>query len=227
MSRFSVYETLRTCFSACNLSAIKQLKQEQVREKMERECVLNQFKLDELEKQIAQQESAKKNCIKAKNLKGAQTCVRERIKLEKKREKIKQTHDFCKTLLEEINDAESIKETVSVLSDAQQAFTSLNAPKLYQKMDKITNQYSEFKDALETTNSMLASENFAGPANADLGDADLEAEFAAIESEIMASINDPKQSENVEILPSAPKNFTSPASTGTVYSSYKRAGIVQ
>ena len=221
MSRFSLrdlsapFSWLSKCYGTCGVSSAHK---EDSQAKLNKQVLLHKYKLDELARKVNEFESLKLACMQSKNAEGAKDAVREKFKLVKKRDKLKEVHDFCLTLLDQISEAASVKETINTLAEAQSTFGSLNAPMLYKKMDRISNNYGEFKDALSETNSML-SENFNNTAYGagEPSDAELLAELEAIDSDLHST------------LPSAPSGVPvvlPPAGSSSILlDSYRRAGL--
>ena len=227
MSRFSLRDlgSPLTWFSKCysTFGASGANKEDQSSQaKLNKQVLLHKYKLDELTRKVNEFESQKLACMRSKNAEGAKEAVREKFKLVKKRDKVKEVHDFCLTLLDQLSEAASVKETINTLAEAQSTFGSLNAPMLYKKMDRISNNYGEFKDALSETNSML-SENFNASSHiaGEPSDAELLAELEAIDTDMSASA----------VLPSVPSashgSHAVPPTPGasSMLESYRRAGL--
>jgi hypothetical protein len=214
MSKFSLRDVLTfpcafgSCLSKCGPAARK----EDSQEKLNKQVLFHKYKLDELGRQIAVCESNKLACVQCKNLDGAKEAVKEKFKLVKKREKVKEIYDFCLTLLDQISEAASVKETINTLADAQRTFGNMNAPMLYQKMDNISKRYVEFKDVLSDTNSMLA-ENFNAGSSGEPTDDELLAELQQLELAC---------GDDAHALPNVP--LVRPTG-GSVAQTYRQAGF--
>jgi regulator of sigma D len=179
--------------------------------------LLHKYKLDELDRKLLDVENAKLACVRSRNAAGAKEAVQEKHKLLKKRNKVKEVYDFCLTLLDQISEAASVKETINTLAEAQSTFGNLNAPMLYKKMDRISSNYDEFRDALAETNTMLAGNMSSAAAGAEATDAELLEELEQL-NVVMSAGSD------VQGLPNAPTS--TPAHTGTsVFDMYRQAGL--
>jgi hypothetical protein len=111
--------------------------------------------------------------------------------------------------------------TINTLAEAQSTFGTLNAPMLYKKMDRISNQYTEFKDALSDTSSMLA-DNFNAATTGGAPEAS-DAELLAELEQLGRDMAGPGSSD----LPNVPVTSTFARSErDSVLNSYKLAGLV-
>jgi regulator of sigma D len=214
MSKFSLRDVLSlpcalgSIFTKCGPTARK----EDSQEKLNKQVLFHKYKLDDLSRQIVACESNKLACVRSKNLEGAKEAVKEKFKLVKKKDKVREIYDFCLTLLDQISEAASVKETINTLADAQRTFGNMNAPMLYQKMDNISKRYVEFKDVLSDTNSMLA-DNFNAGSASEPTDEELLAELQQLEQAC---------AEDSQALPSVP--LAAPTG-GSVLQTYRQAGF--
>jgi hypothetical protein len=188
MSQFSFTNLKRyfeLLFESCTTS--NETRQRASEEKLRQQLMIQQYQQNELERKIQDLETKKATYVQQRRLKEATEVVREKHKTLKKLHKLREMLDFTETLLSQISDAAMLKDTMYTLSEAQSVFKSIDAPRIYKKFDKLSDQYSSFKTQIQDASELMqdrVADVSGGQSFAD--DDDLKKELEAL----MSSIDD-------------------------------------
>jgi hypothetical protein len=221
----------RLFYQSCTIS--REERQKAAIQKLENNEILLKYKVNELERKIADMESQKNLFVKQRKISEAKALVLEKHKLTQRVQKEKAVLQFTQSLLTKIEDQRTLKDTLSTLNDATHAFKTMEAPGMLDKFDRLADTFdvsvTNVTDATRMLNdrmmelSTTTSTGLLSPAL----EAEVEAEFKAIEDEIAREL--------AATLPNAPSSgpHHPPASTSadeiapskSLTSSYLAAGF--
>jgi GTP1/Obg family GTP-binding protein len=201
-------------FANCTSQHERQKKSE---DKLKEQLLTTAYQVRELEKKIEDCDAKKTLFVAQRKLKEAKEVVRERFKLAAKLPKLQSLHEFTSSLLEQISDTATLKDTMLTLHEAQTVFKSIDAPKVYRRFDKLSEQYTIFRDQVAETQEMVNSR--VGDVNTGVSavdDSELNAELEALEAAMSLSA--------ASDLPAVPVS-SQPLGTVTARA-YSKAGLI-
>jgi hypothetical protein len=204
MSRFtcdSLTAHFRTLFGSCYFTPSSE-RQKLARDKLSQQLSFLAYEKKQLEQQIEEHDRRKTALLRAKRVREAKDVVRDKHKLMKKYDKTRELYSFTDTLLEQLNDTTTLRDTMSTIHEAQRVYMSIDAPKIYEKFDRLSDKFVSFQEQVAETQDLVNS-RLAGTTNS-VEDAELLAELEACEMP-PASAVDPTP---------LPAELTPPASAG-------------
>lgn len=169
--------------------------------KLEGQILTQEHLVRDCEKKIEDLENRKSLLVKQRNIAEAKKVVKEK---HKEMAKLKQNQgllEYTQTLFDSINNTAIMRSTMETLSEAQTLFKNIDAPKIYKKFDKMSNEYLDFRDNLSNTQELMSDR--MGDALPSITDAELEAELAALD--LVPAV---EPAETTTVLPSVP--FSTP-----------------
>jgi len=134
---------------------------------------------------IAALESAKMDFVRANNKPAAVQCMRDRRKKELQLNKYNQMADFCQMTLERVRDIASVNETMAALGEVKRTYGHMKMDELYEKFGTTVQDVAAGNDALQDVNSLIATHGRVAAPFDDIDEAALEAEFAALEAQML------------------------------------------
>ena len=232
MSRFSLTDlgsALRSCFATC--SATSSASRESAEQTLRKQLGLAQFQLGTLQNSVAEIDKRRVAAMRSRNLTEVKSCVKQRFMVGKKIARYEANVDTIQRMLDEIQDAEFTKETVSALSSAHSQFKGLKLEKLYGQLSKLTDGLSEHRTLVGETQALF-SEATGDGGGGGLEDAELqrELEAAMAEFESGGSANSsPQQLQLAPVgaqeLPAVPMHPPGARPGSNLASAYARAGL--
>lgn len=222
-------------FKSCTLSVEE--RQKQSAENLVKQLSVHQYQMKDLTKKIEDCETHKIVLVRAKKINEAKDKVREKHKLLKKLTKTRELADFTESLLEKISDTAMMKSTIESLNEAQTLFKAVDAPKLYKKFDKLSEQYTIATEDIAATNDLIA-DRMGSSLMPPVEEAELLKELEQLELELATGAEDAQQLQRVAQPPVAPKpsenapvaflQHAEPAAPAArnVASAYAKAGLV-
>jgi hypothetical protein len=233
MSRFSLTDlgaALRSCFATC--SATTSASRESAEQTLRKQLGLAQFQLSTLQNSAAEIDKRKAAAMRSRNLTEVKSCVKQRFVVGKKIARYEANVDTIQRMLDEIQDAEFTKETVSALSSAHSQFKGLKLEKLYGQLSKLTDGLSEHRTLVGETQALFAEATGDGGGGGGLEDAELQRELEAAMAEFESGGGTNSSSQHLLVapvgaqeLPAAPTHppVTRPGSA--LASAYSRVGL--
>jgi hypothetical protein len=187
MSRFSCLNAvahLRLLFSSCAYDARE--RERKVLDKLGTEVMLFTYQLNELSREVARCEEQKAEHVAHRRRAEAEAAVREKHKLLLQAKRTRERLEFTSNILDKIKNTTVIKETMETLHEAQKVFKSIDAPKLYEKFDRLSDSYSVFSDQITDANSLFTS-RMSEPLQSSADDQELLAELEAMTADISSA----------------------------------------
>ena len=183
MSQFtceSLTGHFRTLLGSCYLVPSSE-RQKQARDKLGQQLSFLSYEKKQLEQQIDEHERRKTALIGARRVKEAKDVVRDKHKLMKKYEKKQEVFDLTETLLDQMHDTTTMRDTMSTIHEAQSVYMSLDVPKIYKKFDRTAGKFEAHRDEVAEMQEMVNS-RLAGNVSFGADDAELLAELEACEA---------------------------------------------
>lgn len=233
MSRFSLSDVgtvLRSCFATC--SATSSTNRESAEQTLRKQLGLAQFQLSTLQNSAAEIDKRRVAAMRSRNLTEVKSCVKQRFVVGKKISRYEANVDTIQRMLDEIQDAEFTKETVSALSSAHSQFKGLKLEKLYGQLSKLTDGLSEHRTLVGETQALFAEAAGDG-GGASLEDAELQRELDAAMAEFESgggANTSPQQQQLVapggaQELPAVPIHPPAARPGSNLASAYSRVGL--
>lgn len=185
MSQFSC-DSLRTYFSWLSTSCYftpSSERQKQSREKLEQQKLLLGYEKRQLENQVEDCERRKAGFLQQRRVKEAKEVVREKFKILKKYEKTRELFEFTDSLLEQIANTTTLRDTMSTIHEAQRIYMSIDAPRIYKRFDKLSEKFATFQEQVTDTQDMVNS-RMSGMTGMSSEDAELLAELDTCDNDL-------------------------------------------
>ncbi len=157
MSQFNC-STLRSHVNFLMTSCLsKESRKKNSEDKLKEQALTQTYQIREFEKKIEDCDAKKRLFAQQKKIKDAKDAVREKFKLQKKLEKLRELHDFTTGLLEQISDTATLKETMTTLHEAQAVFKSIDAHTVYERFDKLSGQFMHTREQVMDANDLVTT----------------------------------------------------------------------
>jgi len=215
MAQFScdaLREHFSSLFASCYVTPSAE-RQRQSREKLEQQKTFLAYEIKQLEGQVEECERRKASLLHARRVKEAKEVVRQKFKLTKKYEKTRELYEFTDTLLEQIANTYTLRDTIGVINDAQRVYLSVDQTKIYSRYAKLSEKFGAFQERVEETQDAL-NQRMAGALGGSADDAELLKELEACDNPDTP-------------LPPLPASLTPPRTVEPIgiSSAYARAGL--
>ena len=207
-SCLSIKSYIELLFKSCSTTFAERQQQSVI--KLEGQILTQQHLIRESEKKIADLDIKKETFVKQRKIADAKKIVMEKHKVMSKMKQDQGLLDYTQTLLDQINNTEIMQQTVSTLTEAQVLFRHIDAPKIYKKFDKLSNQYQTTSQEINNTNELIQDRMMDSIPNMGITDAELLAELEALES---IPLEEPK--ETVSLLPVSTQTVPGVAQSAT------------
>jgi DNA repair ATPase RecN len=206
---------LRTHFSSLYESCVwtsSGERQRQSREKLEQQKAFLGYEKKQLEQQVEELERRKVGLLSQRRVKEAKEVVREKYKVLKKYEKVRELYEFTDTLLEQILNSATMRDTINTINEAQRVYLSMDQTKIYSRYAKLSEKFTTVQEQVAETQGMMSDFMSSGS-----DDSELLAELEACDSPVLPS------------MPLPVSTLTPPATvdppTGGITTAYARAGL--
>jgi hypothetical protein len=214
LSCFSLQAHFKHLFAQCAFTSSEE-RQRIAKEKLEKEISHLNFETRRLELQVEECNKRKTSLLKQSRLKEAKDVVREKHKILKKLDKMKELLNFTEGLLEQITNTTVLRHTMSTLHEAQNLYLSMDVGTLNRRFNKLSERFATVQDQVAETQEMVNS-HIAPPLSQD--DEDLLAELESCRAE-----EAPARAEAPASPYMTPPTLAEPM---TVADAYRREGLL-
>ena len=147
--------TVADLFNCCGLLQSQDLRTKQAQERLVVQIKAHEVRIFQLDKQIADLQAQKERAIAARDVASAKRVTQQKFLLCKKREKYATARALCERACESIGEVESVKETVTVLSEVRSTFKNQKMDKLFSELGTVTDAFSDVQMDLKQSQSLL------------------------------------------------------------------------
>ena len=156
--------------------------------KLRRQQTAHRARIYLLDKEIAECETAKCEGARTRNRELVLASIAQRRRTITKRRKYQQLHDFCENMLESIQDAATISQTMNTIRDVRVENRAVDMSKIYDKLGTNVSDFDSFRNETRLAQSLFEDSNAAsatpdGNSGEPMHDADTLAEL----EEVMAA----------------------------------------
>jgi len=152
--------------------------------KLRRQQTAHRARIFILDREIGECEAAKVEGGRSRNRELVLASIGRRRRAVAKRRKYQQLHDFCDNMLESIQDAATINQTMSTIRDVRMENRALDMTKMYDGLGACVADFDSFRNETRLTQSLFADSNASAPlenaADEYLHDAETMAELDAV-----------------------------------------------
>jgi hypothetical protein len=147
--------TTAELFTCCGLWQSQDMRTKNAQERLQVQIKAHDVRIFQLDKQINDLTGQKNKAIAARDIAAAKRAAQQKFMLCKKREKYVTARALCERACDSIGEVESVKETVTVLSEVRSTFKNQKMEKLFSELGTVTDAFSDVQLDLRQSQSML------------------------------------------------------------------------
>ena len=147
--------TVNDMFTCCGLWQTQELRTKNAQERLQVQIKAHDVRIFQLDKQINDLTAQRNRAVASRDVAVAKRVTEQKYVLCKKREKYAAARALCERACDSIGEVESVKETVTVLSEVRSTFKNQKMDKLFSELGTVTDAFSDVQMDLKQSQSLL------------------------------------------------------------------------
>ena len=180
--------------------------------KLRRQQLAHRARIHLLDKEIAESERDKLLGAKQRNRELVLSSIQKRRRAVAKRTKYQQLYDFCDSMLESLQDASTINQTMGAIQDVRLENRAIDMTKMYDRLGNYMNDYDSFRNEARLAQSLFADATTMSASSEQTASPECEIDPAILKEleEVMASEGDPTPDKAITEHSEAPSDVPEP-----------------